>query len=58
MSITKSPIIEQLTAGMQLIYDGNRLFTVDDDLATQFKQQPELSLNDFIYQCCNGLDGY
>ena len=42
MSITKSPIIEQLTAGMQLIYDGNRLFTVDDDLATQFKSGDHL----------------
>ena len=38
MSITKSPIIEQLTAGMQLIYDGNRLFTVDDDLAINLNQ--------------------
>tara|TARA_A100001015_G_C15016230_1_gene725667 strand:+ start:297 stop:1805 length:1509 start_codon:yes stop_codon:yes gene_type:complete len=35
--MTTSQIINHLTPGMQLIHDGNRLFTVDEELSKSFK---------------------
>ena len=40
--MTTSQIINQLTAGMQLVHDGNRLFTVDQELASQFQPGDKL----------------
>jgi glutamate-5-semialdehyde dehydrogenase len=42
MTMTQSKTIQELTAGMQLIYDGNQLFTVDEQLASEYKAGDKL----------------
>ena len=40
--MTTSQIINQLTPGMQLVHEGNRLFTVNDALANEFQAGDKL----------------